>query len=121
PFVRLAMAVPLGSTAVMPSVRFRHPSALVPNARAVNVGARLAAALLAGTIVAGPIAGPAASTAGQATGDGVAPRLGAVAADPHINPRASKGSLLTHLVYGYLPYWRLDGTTVGSLRYDLLT
>jgi spore germination protein YaaH len=43
------------------------------------------------------------------------------AADPGINPRADVPTLLTHQVYGYLPYWRLDSGTAGRLDYDLVS
>jgi spore germination protein YaaH len=45
----------------------------------------------------------------------------AAAADPGINPRANVKSLLSHQVYGYLPYWRLNGGTAGQLNYDLVS
>jgi glycosyl hydrolase family 18 (putative chitinase) len=43
------------------------------------------------------------------------------AADPGIHPRADVGTLLSHEVYGYLPYWRLNAATAGQLDYDLLS
>jgi hypothetical protein len=43
------------------------------------------------------------------------------AADPGINRRADVPSLLSHQVYGYLPYWRLDSGTAGRLNYDLVS
>ena len=45
----------------------------------------------------------------------------AAAADPGIQPRANVKSLLSHQVYGYLPYWRLDAGTVDRLDYDLIS
>jgi spore germination protein YaaH len=38
-----------------------------------------------------------------------------------IRARAPSHARLTEQVYGYLPYWQLNGSTAGSLRYDLLT
>jgi spore germination protein YaaH len=49
-----------------------------------------------------------------------APRS-ADAADPGIAPRADVESFLSHQVYGYLPYWRLNAGTAGQLDYDLLS
>ena len=43
------------------------------------------------------------------------------AADPGIAPRADVESFLSHQVYGYLPYWRLNAGTAGQLDYDLLS
>jgi spore germination protein YaaH len=45
----------------------------------------------------------------------------AAAADPGIEPRADVDSLLTHQVYGYLPYWRLNARTASQLDYDLVS
>ena len=38
-----------------------------------------------------------------------------------IRARAPTHALISHQVYGYLPYWQLDGSTAQRLRYDLLT
>jgi spore germination protein YaaH len=38
-----------------------------------------------------------------------------------IRARAPSHVRLSQQVYGYLPYWQLDGTTARRLRYDLLT
>ena len=38
-----------------------------------------------------------------------------------IRARAPTHALISHQVYGYLPYWQLDGSTAKRLRYDLLT
>lgn len=71
---------------------------------------RLAAASLAlilaviGLPTAGPVTGgPPARAATE-----IRPRI------PGIQP-------LTHEVYGYLPYWRLDPGTVDRIRYDLVS
>jgi hypothetical protein len=49
------------------------------------------------------------------------PAAPVAAADPGIQPRADVPSLLSHDVYGYLPYWRLNSGTAGQLDYDLLS
>ena len=56
---------------------------------------------------------------------------GAIAAVPHgaaaagpdagIRPRASHPVAISHEVYGYLPYWRLDAGTVGRLDFSTLS
>ena len=38
-----------------------------------------------------------------------------------IRARAPTHAPLSQQVYGYLPYWQLNATTAGRLRYDLLT
>jgi spore germination protein len=43
------------------------------------------------------------------------------AADPGINPRANVEQFLSHEVYGYLPYWRLNAGTAAQLDYDLVS
>jgi spore germination protein YaaH len=45
----------------------------------------------------------------------------AAAADPGIQPRVDVPSPLTHQIYGYLPYWRLNSSTAGQLDYDLIS
>jgi spore germination protein YaaH len=45
----------------------------------------------------------------------------AAAADPGINARANVRSALSHQVYGYLPYWRLNAGTAAQLDYDLVS
>jgi spore germination protein YaaH len=69
--------------------------------------ATLSLALLvavAGTPTAGPLAnGPA------------------VRAATEIRPRITGIAPLTHEVYGYLPYWRLDAGTVDRIRYELVS
>lgn len=51
----------------------------------------------------------------------VAPPTRVVAADPGIVPRAAVEKFLSHEVYGYLPYWRLNAGTAAQLDYDLLS
>ena len=43
------------------------------------------------------------------------------AADPGIVPRAHVDTPLSHEIYGYLPYWRLNADTAAQLDYDLLS
>jgi chitinase len=45
----------------------------------------------------------------------------AVGVDAGILPRADIHGVLTHEVYGYLPYWRLDADAASRLNYDLLS
>ena len=73
--------------------------------RAVFAVVGLVAALtLAGTIAAVPPG--AAAAAGP---------------DAGIRPRASHPIAVSHEVYGYLPYWRLDAGTVGRLDFATLS
>ena len=41
--------------------------------------------------------------------------------DPGIRPRASHRVAVSHEVYGYLPYWRVDDGTVNRLDYSTLS
>ena len=41
--------------------------------------------------------------------------------DPGIRPRASHRVAVSHEVYGYLPYWRMDAGTVDRLDYSTLS
>ncbi len=69
------------------------------------VAMALAAALVGlGPVAPAPIAAPAV-----------------LAADPGIQPRVTGIAPLSHQVYGYLPYWRLDSGTVDRLDYDLVS
>lgn len=43
------------------------------------------------------------------------------AVDPGIRPRADRRPSPTHQVYGYLPYWQLDGGTARRLDYRRLS
>jgi spore germination protein len=45
----------------------------------------------------------------------------ATGADPGIRPRASHRVAVSHEVYGYLPYWRVDAGTVDRLDYSTLS
>jgi spore germination protein YaaH len=64
------------------------------------------AAMLAGTLL------PSAGVVG-----GGSP----VRAATEIRPRVTGIKPLSHEVYGYLPYWRLDAGTVDRIRYDLVS
>ncbi len=41
--------------------------------------------------------------------------------DPGINPLVVQARALNRVVYGYLPYWRLDDAIAGRLQYDLIS
>lgn len=69
---------------------------------------RRLAALLSAFVVAGALSS-------------VAPPARVSAADPGILPRADVAKFLSHEVYGYLPYWRLNSGTAAQLDYDLLS
>ena len=84
------------------------------------VGIGIALVLAAGSFVATPLSAAAATAAGPA----VAARTtvaDAVTVDPGINPLVKQARPLSHIVYGYLPYWRLDSGTAGRLQYDLVS
>jgi spore germination protein YaaH len=66
----------------------------------------LLAALLAAAVL--PVGGPTSSIPGASAATAIRPRI------TGIKP-------LSHEVYGYLPYWRLDSGTVARLRYDLVS
>src|SRR5947199_5067627 len=89
------------------------PSTIAGIRRALTIGilAVLVATLPAGAVGAATGARRVAATAGT---------IG-VPVDPGIQPIAARRSGLTSVVYGYLPYWRLDSTIAGRLRYDLLS
>jgi spore germination protein YaaH len=104
----------------MPTIPARP--AVAPPAHLARLTARLAAGFLAGVIVAGPISGPIASRAGQtATGAAMDPQAEAANPDAGIQPLVVRSRPLNRLVYGYLPYWRLDSAIAGRLQYDLLS
>jgi spore germination protein len=80
-----------------------------------SIRPRSPAALLAAIVLASTI-GPAASlTPGPLS----APT--ARGADAGLVKRVTGIRTLSHEVFGYLPYWRLDSTTAGQLRYDLVS
>jgi spore germination protein YaaH len=83
---------------------------VAPKIRARPVAALLAAAVLAAGLV------PAASL-----GPGPLSAPAARAADPGLIPRVQGIRTLSHEVFGYLPYWRLDSTTAEQLHYELLS
>jgi hypothetical protein len=80
-------------------------------------GIGLALALTAGTTLTTPRPVAAAAVA-TAAGAHVA---AAATVDAGIQPLIPQARPLTHIVYGYLPYWRLDSGTAGRLQYDLLS
>jgi spore germination protein YaaH len=56
-----------------------------------------------------------------ATVAAVPPGAAAAGPDAGIRPRASHPVAISHEVYGYLPYWRLDAGTVGRLDFSTLS
>ncbi len=70
-------------------------------------------------VAVGALVSVAPPTRVSAADPGIAPRTSAT--DPGIVPRAKVETLLSHEVYGYLPYWRLSTGTAAQLDYDLLT
>ena len=81
------------------------PVIRVRSAVAVLATIVLAAALVpAASLVPGPLSARTAN-----------------AADPGLVPRVKGVRTLSHEVFGYLPYWRLDSTTAGQLRYELIS
>ena len=97
-------------TALRPAA---HPSPIAGIRRALTLGllAVLVATLPAGAVGAATRATRSATTAGAVD----------IPVDPGIQPIAARRAGLTRTVYGYLPYWRLDGTIAGRLQYDLLS
>jgi len=63
---------------------------------------------------------PAGISAGTATRDSIEPGWPVLAA-AEIQPRITGIEPLSHEVYGYLPYWRLNAGTVDRIRYDLVS
>lgn len=107
----------------MSTIPARLP-APAPPARIARLAARVATTLLAGVVVAGPLSAPMPSASDlAATGNGLAvgPRNASVAPDATINPLVVRSRSLNRVVYGYLPYWRLDGDIANRLQYDLLS
>jgi spore germination protein len=82
------------------------------------VGIGLTILLAAGSSVAAPLPVAAAST-GITSAALAAPAT--VTVDPGIQPLVKQARPLSHIVYGYLPYWRLDSGTAGRLQYDLVS
>jgi len=83
---------------------------MTPSIRARSVAALLGAFVLAATLVPATSLGPGPLSAPAVR-----------AADPGLIPRVEGIRTLSHQVFGYLPYWRLDSTTAGQLRYELLS
>lgn len=81
-------------------------------------GIGLAILLVAGSSVA---ATPSAAAAPAGTTSAPLAAPDAVVVDPGIQPLVKQARPLSHIVYGYLPYWRLDSGTAGRLQYDLVS
>jgi len=75
----------------------------------------LALLLVLATLPAAGLAGDARLPAAAPAGDGQ------IALATTIRPRVSGIQPLTHEVYGYLPYWRLDAGTAGQIHYELVS
>ena len=82
---------------------------------------RLLASTLSGAVLATglPVATLTASSTPAVVGPAIANPL--VAVDPGIQPLIRQARPLNRIVYGYLPYWRLDAGTVDRLQYDLIS
>lgn len=77
------------------------------------------AVLFAATLLpSASVVGGGPSARGSAGVVGREPPARAVTA---IRPRVTGIAPLSHEVYGYLPYWRLDAGTVDRIRYDLVS
>jgi Glycosyl hydrolases family 18 len=75
--------------------------------------------MVAALLPTGPVgARSAPSPADARLAAGVEARL---SVDPGIQPLVVQPRALTRVVYGYLPYWRLDDAIAGRLQYDLLS
>jgi len=75
--------------------------------------------LVAGLLPVGPvgaIGAPPSADTGSAGGIQTS-----LTVDPGIQPLVVQPRALTRVVYGYLPYWRLDDSIAGRLEYGLLS
>jgi glycosyl hydrolase family 18 (putative chitinase) len=103
------------------------PGTVHPRVRHARIAARpvgrLAGIGLALVLVGGSVVTASPAAAAQASGPAVSARPGParLAVDPGIRPLVTQIRPLTNIVYGYLPYWRLDAGTAGRLQYDLLS
>ena len=74
-----------------------------------------------------PSVGSSRSGSGPCSRSACSPRPRCSAASPRpvppteIRPRITGIQPLSHEVYGYLPYWRLDSGTVDRINYDLVS
>ena len=91
-----------------------------PSGRALGrlAGIGTALVLVAGSFVSTPRSAAAAAASGPALTAATTP---AIAVDPGINPLVKQARPLSRIVYGYLPYWRVDSGTAGRLQYDLVS
>ncbi len=96
------------------SRRRRAPSGLLVALMAML----LAAPALASSTASGAASSPASDPASVGAGSAGGVPAGELAAPLNTG---TLGPRLTHEVYGYLPYWKLDSGTDAYLRYDLLS
>jgi spore germination protein YaaH len=75
----------------------------------------LALLLVLATLPAAGLAGDARLPAAGLTG------AGPIALATAIRPRVTGIQPMSHEVYGYLPYWRLDAGTAGRIHYELVS
>ena len=121
PFVMLVRCGLVGSNARMtPTTAHPRVGRDRTPVRALGrfVGIGLAILLAAGSSVAAPRPVAAAPTAVAST---TIAAPAATTVDPGIQPLVKQARPLSHIVYGYLPYWRLDSGTAGRLQYDLVS
>jgi spore germination protein YaaH len=105
------------SASVTASPHAAHPTHASGRRRA-PVGV-LSLVLVAALLPAGPV-GATSAQGSAATGPAGAVQA-SLSVDPGISPLAVQPRALTRVVYGYLPYWRLDDTIAGRLQYDLIS
>ena len=84
--------------------------------RLAGIGLAVLLGAASSIATAPPVAGATSGSAVQ-----VQDAAAAVTIDPGIQPLVKQARPLTHIVYGYLPYWRLDSGTAGRLQYDLVS
>ena len=102
-----------------PSRRPSSPSSSRPSPRFRPLVLAFALILASGTVLTGSTRGVGdGETAGTGGLPGTVP--GAVDLGAPLQPGGAIPRL-THEVYGYLPWWKLDSGTDAYLRYDLLT
>lgn len=103
------------------------PRTAHPWARHAHVPARplrrLAGIGIALVIVGGSLIASLPSAAAYSFRPGVVAPTGParVAVDPGIQPLVRQARPLAKVVYGYLPYWKLDSGTAARLQYDVLS
>jgi spore germination protein len=101
-------------SASVTAFRQAAPQSTSPRRGRAPIGV-LIAVLVAALLPAGPVGArttpPTAAT----------PLAAALSFDQGIRPLVAQPRALTRVVYGYLPYWRLDSTIAGRLQYDLIS